>query len=407
MSEPDVLALAEKFRSPVVDLLRELIHTPSLSSQESAVVTLLTETMQGLGYQMIDDAHGSVVGRIGSGPVKIVYDSHIDTVDVGSRSEWRTNPFDPVLDGDLDSGTIHGRGASDDKGGIASMVYGGALLQEVGELDQVTLYVVGSVQEEECDGLALEHVLTKTLPRPDIVVLGEATRCQLYRGNRGRIEAFVRVKGSSCHASAPHRGLNPVLGLSRVIQEVTELNERVAVDEFLGAGSVAITKIECETPSLNAVPSTATLYIDRRLTEGETPEAALEAIRALPAVQGANAEVDLLTYDQPSHRGTPAMQAKEFHTWVTPADHVGVIAGLHTGEHALGRQLETGHWVFSTNGVTSMGKLGIPTIGFGPGDEVHAHSAHDQCSVGDLVDAVAWYAAFPGVFAEKAEGARA
>lgn len=404
VSDSPYLQAAEESRSEVVDFLRELVHTPSLSSDEAEVVQRIRQQMEAAGYdEVILDPFGSIIGRIGNGPRVIVYDSHIDTVGVGSRGEWSRDPFEPYLEGGHDGGTVHGRGASDDKAGIASMVVGGALYKAFAHSDDVTLYVVGSVQEEDCDGLALEHVLTKLLPRPDVVVLGEATNCDVYRGNRGRIEVLVRTKGSSCHASAPERGHNPVYDLAAVIADIERLNDELGHDDFLGSGSIALTKIECETPSLNAVPSTSTIYMDRRLTLGETPEGALAQIRDLPSVQAVGGEVEILTYERTSFTGMTLGQRKEFRTWVTPEDHPGVQAGLAASERSFGkRPTTTGHWVFSTNGVASMGKLGIPTIGFGPADEVHAHTVHDRCPTDDLVKAVAWYAAFPQTFVDTA-----
>lgn len=402
MNKTTYLDRSEQTRGGVVQLLRDIIHTPSLSGDEASVVERLRDEMRALDFdEIVEDPFGSAVGRIGSGPVTIVYDSHIDTVDVGSRSEWSRDPFEPALEGDLAGGVVHGRGASDNKAGIASMIYGAALAREMGRLEGVTLYVVGSVQEETCDGLALEHLLTSVLPRPDVVVLGEATGCKLYRGHRGRVEVSVRAKGAACHASAPERGHNPVYDLAPVIAEVEELNSHLGYDEFLGSGTIALTKIECETPSLNAVPSTATFYVDRRLTLGETPEEALEQIRQLPSVQRLQAEVTLLPYEKQSYTGMTLRTEKYFPTWVTPEDHASVQAGVAAGEEALGRRPEIGHWVFSTNGTASMGRLGLPTIGFGPGDEVHAHSAHDQCPTDDLVESTAFLGAFPGAFTAR------
>jgi putative selenium metabolism hydrolase len=392
------LDAADRHRDGVTDLLRDLIHLPSPSGEERDVVTRLSSQMEDLGYdEVVLDPLGSVIGRIGTGPVVVVMDAHVDTVGVGSRGEWDHDPFEPVLD----DGVVHGRGACDDKGGMAAMVYGAALARELGTLPaEVTLYVVGSVQEEDCDGLALEHVLTHVLPRPDVVVLGESTNGRVYRGNRGRIEALVRTRGSSCHASAPDRGHNPVYDLAGVIADIERLNGRLPTDEFLGAGSIALTKIECETPSLNAVPATATLYVDRRLTVGEDPDAALKEIAALPSVQRVGGVVELLTHERTSFTGMSVRRDKQFATWVTPEGDRSVRAGLATMERALDRpQAETGRWVFSTNGVASMGKLGLPTIGFGPGDERYAHTVGERCPVQDLVDAMAWYAVFPEVFA--------
>lgn len=397
-----IMAEAERHRPAVVELLRDVIHTPSLSGGEEDVVARLRAEMEALGFdELIEDPFGSAVGRIGSGPVKIVYDSHIDTVDVGSRAEWSRDPFEPALEGDLDGGVVHGRGASDNKAGVASMIHGAALARDLGRLEGVSLYVVGSVQEETCDGLALEHVLRNVIERPEVVVLGEASGCKLYRGHRGRVEVAVRATGASCHASAPERGHNPVYDLAGVIGEIEALNQRLGWDEFLGSGTIALTKIECETPSLNAVPSTATLYVDRRLTLGETPEIALSELRALPAVQAIGAQVSLLGYEKTSYTGMTLSAEKYFPTWVTPEDHLSVQAGVAAGEEALGRRPEVGHWIFSTNGCTSAGRLGLPTIGFGPADEVHAHTAHDQCPTDDLVTSVAFLGAFPSVYASR------
>jgi putative selenium metabolism hydrolase len=389
------LAAAERYRSAVTELLGDLIHTPSLSADEADVIERLRQQMERLGYdEIVIDPFGSVIGRIGSGPTIIVYDAHVDTVGVGCRNEWSGDPYEPRLQG----GVMHGRGACDDKGGIAAMVMGGALYKELSPADDVTLYVVGSVQEEDCDGLALEHLLTSVLPRPDLVVLGEATNKGVFRGHRGRIEVLVRTRGSTCHASAPERGRNPVYDLAPIIGEIQDLNGKLGWDDFLGAGSIAITKVLCETPSLNAVPSTSTLYIDRRLTIGEDPDMALTEIRDLPAIKAAGAEVELLTYDRTSFTGVTLSMTKRYPTWVVPEHDKAVKAGVAAGVTALGRTPPTGHWVFSTNGVASMGKLGIPTIGYGPGNEVYAHTVADQCPIDDLVDSMAWYAAFPKTY---------
>jgi len=397
------LAEADSHRLGVTELLRDLVHTPSPSAGERDVVNLLAAKMEVLGYEeVVLDPFGSVIGRIGppDGAIRIVMDSHIDTVGIGSRDEWSQDPFEPVLR----DGVIYGRGACDDKGGMAAMVYGAAMARDMGALpSDLTLYVVGSVQEEDCDGLALEHVLTHVLPRPDVVLLGEATNGQVYRGNRGRIEVLVRTRGSSCHASAPERGHNPVYDLAAVVADVEAMNGRLGHDDFLGEGTVALTKIECETANLNSVPSTATLYLDRRLTAGEDPETALKEIAALPSVQRVGGTVELLRYDRQSFTGITLGMDKAFTTWVTPEGAPPVKAALATVERALGRTQEvTGRWVFSTNGVASMGKLGIPTVGYGPGNERYAHTVADQCPVQDLVDAVAFYAAFPAEYAVAA-----
>lgn len=384
---------AEGRRDDVTRFLADVIERPSLSRDEHAVVQRIGEEMQRVGFdEVIVDGFGSAIGRIGDGPVHIVFDSHIDVVNTGDLSLWRTEPFTATIE----NGVLYGRGASDNKAAIATMVHGASLLRQLGvDTSRFTLWVVGTVQEEDCDGLALEHLLTNTIPGAEIVVLGEATNLQVYRGHRGRVEFALHTTGRAAHASAPERGENAIYRMAPIVEQIEALNERLAVDAFLGKGTVVVSKIEAQTPSLNAVPDGCTIYLDRRLTIGESVESARAELEALPAVQEGRARVELLTYEGNAYTGLTLRTDKYFPTWVTPEDHPGVIAGVEAGEAALGRRPEVSRWIFSTNGVSSAGKLGIPTIGFGPANEIYAHSVDDQCPIDHLPLAVAWYAAFP------------
>jgi putative selenium metabolism hydrolase len=257
----------------------------------------------------------------------------------------------------------------------------------------VTVYVVGTVMEEDCDGLALEYFLTETTTGVDAVVLGECTNLAVYRGHRGRMEISVQTKGTSAHASAPDRGDNAVAAMAPIVVDVTELNERLADDDFLGRGTVAVTKIECETASLNAIPDSCTIYLDRRLTAGETRESAVKEVASLSSARGATVEV--LDYARPAYTGLTLETEKYYPTWVLEPDHPLVTAGVAAGEAALGTTPNVDKWTFSTNGIASAGRLGIPTIGFGPSEERWAHSVLDQCPVDHLVASIAYYAALP------------
>ena len=387
------LRSAEPTAERVTRFLADLIERPSLSRDEHDTVQRIGEEMQAVGFDdVVVDGFGSAIGRLGDGPVHIVFDSHVDVVGTGDPRLWRSDPFRARIEG----GVLYGRGASDNKAAMAAMVHGAGLLRSLGiDTSRFTLWVVGTVQEEDCDGLALEHLLTTSIPKAEVVVLGEATNLQVYRGHRGRAEFAVHTTGRAAHASAPERGVNAVYAMAPIAQQVEGLNDRLASDEFLGKGTIVLSKVECQTPSLNAVPDGCTIYLDRRLTAGETVESARAEIESLPAVQEAGATVELLTYEGRAYTGLTLTQDKYFPTWVTPEDHPSVRAGVEAAELALGRTPAVSRWVFSTNGVASAGRLGISTIGFGPADEVYAHSVDDQCPVDHLWTAAAWYAAFP------------
>ena len=384
---------ADQDTEAVTRFLADVISMPSLSRDEHDVVQRIGHEMTRLGFdEVIVDGFGSVIGRIGDGPVHIVYDSHIDVVDTGDLSMWKSDPFKARIEG----GVIYGRGASDNKAAIASMVYGASLVRRLGiDTSSFTLWVVGTVQEEDCDGLALEYLLTKVIPKAEVVVLGEATNLQVYRGHRGRAEFAIHTRGKAAHASAPDRGVNAIYKMAPIAEQIERLNERLAVDAFLGKGTVVLSKVECQTPSINAVPDGCTIFLDRRLTIGESVESSQAELEALPAVQTGEAHVELMQYEGKAYTGLTLKTPKYFPTWVTDETHPCVKAAVEAGEHALGRALKVGRWTFSTNGVSSAGKLKIPTIGFGPANEIYAHSVDDQCPVDHLATAAAWYAAFP------------
>lgn len=392
----EYLEQAQGCRDDVVGFLRELIAIPSSSCNEKAMAERVVAEMKALGYaEAFIDPMGNAIGRVGDGDSKIVLDAHMDTVGVGDPSAWPHDPFE----GKCEDGVVFGRGASDNKGAVSAQVYAGRVMAER-NLDgaDVTVYVVGTVMEEDCDGLALEYVLTETLTGVEAVILGECTNLDVYRGHRGRMELAVTIRGQSAHASAPERGRNAVTAMAPIVLEVDALNERLAHHDVLGKGSIAISKIECDTASLNAIPDRCRVYIDRRLTEGETRSSAVEELERVVADKG---DVEVLAYSEPSHTGLVRETEKYYPTWILDEDHPLVTAGVEAGARALGHEPGLGRWTFSTNGVASAGRLGIPTIGFGPSEEKWAHSILDQCPVDHLVKSIAYYAALPAAITSK------
>mgnify|MGYP001019714073 CR=1 FL=1 len=379
-----------KHRKAMIAFARDLIRIPSFSMQEGALVERIKKEMIKVGFDKIKiDAMGNIIGFIGNGKKKIMVDAHIDTVGIGDRTAWKIDPFGGVLKND----TIYGRGATDQKLSMVSMVYAGKMIKELKLAGDYTYMAVGSVMEEDCDGLPLLHIINKEKIKPDFVVLTEPTNLAVYRGHRGRMEIKVVTKGRSCHASAPERGDNAVVKMSEIIQQITALNKKLRQDKFLGKGTVAVTSVECKTPSLNAVPDECTIYLDRRLTLGETLRSSVDEIKRLPAVKKTGAKVEVLYYDATAWTGLKVGQEKYFPTWVLPESHKLVQAGVKAGRIALGKDPVVDKWVFSTNGVATAGRLKIPTIGFGPSNEIYAHTVKENMPVSDLVKAAVFYAA--------------
>jgi putative selenium metabolism hydrolase len=387
-----ILNEARKNERQVAQFLKDLIATKSLSSQEERVIQRIKEEMEKCRFDEITiDPMGNILGRIGNGKHIIAFDAHVDTVDVGNAANWSVDPFK----GAEKDGIIYGRGACDMKGALASIVYGGKLIKDLGLEDDYTLYVVGSVQEEDCDGLCWQYIINEDKLRPELVVICEPTNLAIYRGHRGRMEIEVRTKGISCHGSAPERGVNAVYKMAPIVQDIEKLNERLTGEPFLGKGTVTIAEIRSTSPSLCAVADSSTIHLDRRLAATDTMESAVRQIQELPGVKNAEAEVVVLDYAVPSWRGLTYPTKKYYPTWLLPENHSALAAAVKNFEGLFGAKPAVGRWVFSTNGVAVMGMHGIPCIGFGPGNEIHAHMATEQIPVEHLVKAMAWYAAFP------------
>jgi len=382
----------KKYEPEMVKFARDLVALPGYSGSEGKVAQRIAAEMKKARFDSVKiDRMGNVLGFLGNGPKKIMFDAHIDTVGVGDPKAWKWDPFK----GRLEKGVIYGRGATDQKLSMVSIIYAARLIKEMRLEGGYTFIACGSCMEEDCDGLPLLHVIKSERIRPDYVVLTEPTDLQVYRGHRGRMEIKVVTKGRSCHASAPERGDNAVVKMAPVIEEITALNKKLKDDKFLGKGSVAVTCIECKTPSYNAVPDECTVYLDRRLTKGETLETSLREVRALPSVKTSGAKVEVLQYNATAWTGLKVGQEKYFPTWTLPENHELVKAALRAAQLVHGKPQRAGKWVFSTNGVASAGRLGIPTIGFGPSDEIYAHTVNEQMKVGDLLKAAVFYAALP------------
>ena len=381
--------LSGKYSDYTAQNLSKLIKIKSLSKEEKEVQAELKRQMEEAGFDEVRiDGLGNVIGRIGNGDKILAFDGHMDTVDFGNMQNW---DFDP-LSGEIKDGYVLGRGSVDQEGGPAAFVTAGRILKELNFDKNLTLYFVGSVMEEDCDGLCWKYIIEEDKIKPDFVVSTEPTNLNIYRGHRGRMEMHVEFFGVSSHGSAPERGKNAIYMAARAALEIEKLNERLKNDDFLGKGSITISECVTGSPSLCAVSDYARLHLDRRLTWGETKESAVAEIEEI--IQGMNAKVSVLDYKEKAYTGLEYGMEKYYPTWKLPEEHIAVQKGVESYRQLFHKEPLVDKWTFSTNGVTINGIYGIPTIGFGPGNEVLAHAPNEKVKVDDLVKASAFYAAY-------------
>lgn len=391
----ELQARVETVRERIIQFLRDICAIPSMESRIGPVGERIAAEMRELKYDEVRfDKMGNILGRIGSGPRTIVMDSHIDTVGVGNPKDW---PWDPFT-GKVENGVLFARGACDEKGSTPGMVYALVIARDLGLLEGWTAYYFGNM-EEWCDGIA-PNTFVEVDPgiRPDVVVIGEPTRMQVYRGHKGRVEMKVVAKGRSAHAASNQLGDNAIYKLLPVIAGIRDLEHKLGDHEFLGHGKITVSDMHVSTPSINAVPEEATVFIDRRLTFGEDKGEAVRQVEELiPAEHKASIRVEELFYDEPSYTGFKFPVEKYFPPWALDDAHPLVQAGQATRQAVGLPASETGKWNFSTNGTYWMGKANIPSIGFGPGDEVTAHTMQDSVSLDDVVKATEFYALLPSL----------
>jgi putative selenium metabolism hydrolase len=382
-AEPDILSF-----------FRQIVAIPSMDSDIGAVAQRVGEEMTKLGFdQVYVDKYGSIVGRIGNGPKTILYDSHLDVVGIGDASQWPWHPFE----GKVENGMLYARGALDEKGSTPGMVYGMAIARDLGLLDGYTAYYLGNV-EEWCDGIACQAFVEWEGVRPDFVVIGEPTKMNVYRGHKGRVELEVVAKGICAHAASNFMGDNAVYKMLPVIAGIRDLDANLMSHEFLGQGRVTVTRVSSVSPSDNAVPDECRIFIDRRVTFGESKADVIAQIQALvPADKAADFQVLELVYNEPSYTGAVFVYEKYFPAWALDEDHELVQAGQAAVKALWGRQEAAGKWDFSTNGNYWRGKAGIPSIGFGPGNEIYAHAVNEHVPLADVVEATKFYALLPAM----------
>ncbi len=428
---------AEGYRKDMTKFLRAMISHPSESAEEGEVIACIKAEMERLGFDEVTvDGLGNVIGYVGDGDKIIALDGHTDTVGIGNRDNWTHDPYEGYEDDEV----IYGRGGSDQEGGVCSAVYAAKMMKDLDLIPEgYKVMVVGSVQEEDCDGMCWQYIVNKDFGGPEaasdkiaFVISTEPTDGGVYRGHRGRMEIRVDVRGVSCHGSAPERGDNAIYKMADIVADVRALNNNGCTEStaikglvkmldpkynpdhfedarFLGRGTCTVSQVYFTSPSRCAVADSCAISIDRRMTAGETYESCLEEVRNLPAVKkyGDDVKVSMYMYDRPSWTGEVYETEAYFPTWINKesAPHVKALVDAHKalfGDKRIGcaqsmdkregRPL-CDKWTFSTNCVAIQGRYGIPCVGFGPGAESQAHAPNEITYKDDLVTCAALYTA--------------
>jgi len=292
-----------------------------------------------------------------------------------------SQPFSGLLvDGKAfgkESKCVLGRGACEQKGALAGMMYAVAIVARAQLALRNPLTLAVSMAGEAGRHDAAEFILQNDGITARSAIIGLGTSNRVCLGNKGRIDVEIIVRGKSAHSSMPENGVNAVNGFCRVMECLGRLSLG-AGHPGLGRATLAVTQIRSGPEVIHTIPDVCRAVLDRRLLPGEDPDAVLLDIQdALREVTGWSVEVTRGAFMYPSE------VAKECALAVAIAKASRELTKRETELFYSPAALDAGF--FNRNGVE--------TIMFGPGDLRFAHTDEEAVSLQEVRDAAKIYAA--------------
>lgn len=386
--------LCEERQREVTGLTRELVSRRSESGREAEAAGALERYMRSRGFDQVTvDEFGSVIGRIaGSRPgPRVLFDGHLDTVPVADPAAWTRDPYGCEIAG----GRMYGRGTSDMKGAVAAFTAAARFFALNRNRDfPGEICVAGTVHEECFEGVAARNI--SRILRPDYVVIGEASQCDLKIGQRGRAEIAVETFGVPAHSANPDKGVNAVYAMCGVVEAIRRLP--CPEHPVLGKGILELTDIKSTPyPGASVVPSHCRATYDRRLLPGETEESVLAPLRSLLARltaedPGLRARVSYAEGREACYTGSSIQGRRFFPAWLY-SEEDGFVRDILSELRAMGRETQVTQYSFCTNGSHYAGEAGIPTVGLGPSRESLAHTDDEYIELEQLYLACECYQA--------------
>jgi len=384
-----IIEWVEENRENCVSFLQEVISIPSPSFEEKQEAEFLAEKMREYGFDTshVDEKHDALGTIIGSGGGRsLLLNGHIDHVPVGAMVDPYSGRLMDGAEFGVEDQVVYGRAACDMKAAVAAMVQAGRALKELG-IRLKGDYKVAAVAQEEVGGAGTISTIIDSQFLADVVLIGEATNMELALGHRGSMKVGVFVKGKSCHASAPERGVNALYKAIGMIQRIRDdLAPRLPSHPIYGRASLVVTQIEVSPKAFNVVPESCRFWMDCRNHPGFTAEDLYEELNKMVAE---------ISAEDPAFEATiiptPLITGTTFSGFYTDPDKHPVVEEATYAVSEITRRPNYILWTFATDG-RMYSRLGLPVIGFGPGEERFAHTKQDHVKVSDYLDTIKVYA---------------
>jgi succinyl-diaminopimelate desuccinylase len=266
-----------------VDLALELVRLDTVNppGNEGVVAELLAARLSAAGFEIAVHEHApgrpNLIARLpGTDPERpaLCMTGHVDTVPLGG-APWSVEPF-----GALEDGRLHGRGASDMKGGVAAIVLAAERVAALGRGEAGLELVLTAAEETGCEGARFLAANAGLLGRVGAVLVAEPTGGVPHVGHKGVLFARATTEGVSAHGSAPHLGRNAIYPLARAVAALADLRLDAEPHPVLGEPTLNVGTIAGGS-GVNLVPDRAEAQIDVRTVQGLTGEAVLARLAAV------------------------------------------------------------------------------------------------------------------------------
>ena len=356
-------------------LLAELVAIPSPypPGDTSRIAAYCRDVLSSCGYEVAlhekrKGVHNVVGRKRGAAGPSLVFNAHADTVDVGARTAWRTDPWTATLV----EGRVYGLGACNSKSAMAVHLWLARELAARGgpARGEVAFSFVGDEENLGSDGLA--HLREISAIKPDMLVVAAQTSNRLVLEERGVMWVRATTKGRAAHAGAPQNGDSAILHMNALISRIQadflhKIEERKSASGQ--QSTLSIGKIR-GGENTNVVPDACTIEIDRRILPQEDFDAAFQELKSFLASSGAH-EVELLT-------GTAGFSARE--------DGAAVRAFSEAVREVTGKPPERLN-VIGASDARYFARDGAEIIVFGPGDGADSHKPNESVPLAEMADA--------------------
>ena len=382
------------FKNDIIDFTQRLIQTPSLSGDEELLAELILAELRKLNYDYtFVDGIGNVVGIMyGKNDEKnTLFSSHMDHNNPEELDLWECSPYS----GEIINNSIHGIGASDSKGAIASQIYAGAILKKNNLLSKGNYIVSCVVRENSAGYFGTKYLFEKTFQHKNLpinyVILGNATSLNIYIGQRGRVEFELTTYGKTSHSGISWTAINATHKILPVIKSIEDLIDTLPSHPMLDRATLAITSMETFPKRLSSVPDRCVININRSFLPNESIEEVKGQLQAI---------IDKFTADDHNFKATLKVNSsnvtsytgftkeipKLIHPFLTEENSL-LVKNTYLALKELQGNVNFGTWYFSTDGGYTSSILKLPTIGYSPGEEKYFNTPFDLVNIDNLLSA--------------------